>query len=148
MNAAGAGPTGIPNAPGQPNAGQTSDAGAISADTNSADAATNEALLNSDTNTTVMGGNIIGVGSKINARSFVVYEKAKNYKQFEFIWDPAKDPLTIGGASGVPIGTPAGQPGIGSTPFGQTPSQSTSPNAPGAPMNPEPTPPETAPPPQ
>ena len=148
MNAAGAGPSGMPNAPGQPNAGQTTDAGAISADTNSADAATNEALLNSDTNTTVMGGNIIGVGSKINARSFVVYEKAKNYKQFEFIWDPAKDPLTIGGASGVPIGTPAGQPGIGSTPFGQTPSQSTSPNAPGAPMNPEPTPPETAPPPQ
>ncbi|HKT47833.1 MAG TPA: hypothetical protein VJP87_09955, partial [Candidatus Acidoferrales bacterium] len=40
---------------------------------------------------TVMGGNIIGVGSKINQRSVRVYEKAKNYRLFEFIWDPSKD---------------------------------------------------------
>ncbi|HXX99417.1 MAG TPA: hypothetical protein VEI54_00760 [Candidatus Limnocylindrales bacterium] len=52
----------------------------------------------------VIGGNIIGVGSKINQKSVMWYEKAKNYRQFEFIWDPSKD-LTVGGASRG-IGTP------------------------------------------
>lgn len=51
-----------------------------------------------------IGGNIIGVGSKVNRKSFMWYEKAKNYKQFEFIWDPTKD-MRVGGAS-VGIGTP------------------------------------------
>ncbi len=51
-----------------------------------------------------IGGNIIGVGSKVNKKSFRWYEKAKNYKQFEFIWDPTQD-VTIGGAS-LGIGSP------------------------------------------
>jgi type II secretory pathway pseudopilin PulG len=51
-----------------------------------------------------IGGNIIGVGSKINKKSFMVYEKAKNYRLFEFIWDPSKD-MTVGRAS-TGIGTP------------------------------------------
>jgi hypothetical protein len=55
----------------------------------------------------VIGGRIIGVGSKINRRSIIVYEKAKNYKQFEFIWDPSKDPIVLG-ASRTQVGTPAG----------------------------------------
>ena len=50
-----------------------------------------------------IGGNIIGVGSKINKKSFLIYEKAKNYRQFEFIWDPSKD-MTAGRAS-TGIGT-------------------------------------------
>ena len=52
----------------------------------------------------VIGGNIIGVGSKIDKASFVWYEKAKNYREFEFIWDPSKD-LRVGGAARG-IGTP------------------------------------------
>ncbi|HYA78852.1 MAG TPA: hypothetical protein VED65_00820 [Candidatus Bathyarchaeia archaeon] len=51
-----------------------------------------------------IGGNIIGVGSKIDKKSFLVYQKAKNYKLFEFIWDPSKD-ISVGGAS-AGIGTP------------------------------------------
>lgn len=51
-----------------------------------------------------IGGNIIGVGSKVNKKSFLWYEKAKNYKQFEFIWDPTQD-VRIGGAP-LGIGSP------------------------------------------
>lgn len=43
---------------------------------------------------TVIGGNIIGVGSKVNQRSVIWYQKAKNYRQFEFVWDPSTDALT------------------------------------------------------
>jgi len=44
---------------------------------------------------TIIGGNIIGVGSKINKHSIMVYEKAKNYRLFEFIWDPSKDNMGV-----------------------------------------------------
>src|SRR6516165_4266361 len=63
-----------------------------STDTSDADAA-NQALLDSDP-PVVLGGNIIGVGSKINHSSVIIYDQAKNYRQFEFIWDPSKDALT------------------------------------------------------
>jgi len=108
--------------------------------TNAGEAA-NEALLASDS-PTVMGGNIIGVGSKINHSSILVYEKAKNYKQFEFIWDPAKDTITVGGAAGPQIGTPGGQPGQ-STPFGTSPTAN--PGTQFGPGQPPPGPPETTP---
>jgi hypothetical protein len=84
-----------------------------------------------------MGGNIIGVGSRINHRSLLVYDKAKNYRQFEFIWDPSKDVMVVGSA-----------PPAGATPAGlqpqQTPAQpgTTSPNSP---ANPSPIPPDTTP---
>jgi len=103
--------------------------------------AANEALLASDS-ATVIGGNIIGVGSKINHSSILVYEKAKNYKQFEFIWDPAKDTIAVGGAAGPQIGTPAGQPGQ-STPFGSSPTSN--PGTQFGPGQPPPGPPETTP---
>ena len=74
----------------------------------------------SDTST-VIGGNIIGVGSKINKRSIIVYEKAKNYRLFEFIWDPSKDAMGAG-QPGMQTGTGLGQP-VGQTPFGQQPGQ-------------------------
>jgi hypothetical protein len=51
-----------------------------------------------------IGGNIIGVGSKVNRKSFMWYEKAKNYRQFEFIWDPTKDMIV--GRAPRGIGTP------------------------------------------
>jgi len=67
---------------------------------------------------TIVGGNIIGVGSKINKASIMVYEQADNYRLFEFIWNPAKD-LGVGGMPGAPgqglNGQPStqGQPGQG-----------------------------------
>jgi hypothetical protein len=69
---------------------------------------------------TIIGGNIIGVGSKISAPSVIVYDKAKNYHLFEFIWDPSKD-ATIAGAP-PQTGTGLGQ-NIGTNPssFGQQP---------------------------
>ena len=105
--------------------------------------AASEALLNSEPQV-VMGGNIIGVGSKINERSITVYEKAKNYKQFEFIWDPSKDAIMVGGAAGPQIGTPAGQPGQ-TSPFGTPTNPNANPNLPGSILNPQPSPPETTP---
>jgi hypothetical protein len=71
----------------------------------------------------IIGGNIIGVGSKINKRSVQWYDKAKNYLQFEFIWDPSVDALTgsrvgiptnntntfgVFGNSSSPVGAPSG----------------------------------------
>jgi hypothetical protein len=148
---------GQPNSTGQPNGPGANGTSAAPAGTDAADAsgstssssAADDALLNSDP-VTVVGGNIIGVGSKINHPSIVVYEKADNYKKFEFIWDPAKDAITIGGAAGPQIGTPAGQPAQAS-PFGSPANPTGNSNSPGAaPLNPQPGPPETtpAPPPQ
>jgi hypothetical protein len=109
---------------------------ASSTDPSDTDTSENAALLNSEPRT-VMGGNIIGVGSRINHRSLLVYDKAKNYRQFEFIWDPSKDVMVVGSA-----------PPAGATPAGlqpqQTPGQpgTTSPNSP---ANPNPIPPDTTP---
>lgn len=85
---------------------------------------------------TIVGGNIIGVGSKINQNSVIVYEKAHNYRLFEFIWDPSKDLGIVGaapgtqlGAPGTPAGTPGQNPGLApgmtqpGTPPGQQPIQ-------------------------
>jgi hypothetical protein len=62
-----------------------------------------------------VGGNIIGIGSKIDRKSVIVYEKATNYHLFEFIWDPSKDTMGMGGTgSGTQVGTGSpGQPGQG-----------------------------------
>ena len=81
---------------------------------------------------TIVGGNIIGVGSKINQPSIMVYDQATNYRLFEFIWNPAKD-LGVGGTGGVPPGAAGGMaPGQGTT------GAPGSPGAPGAPGNPGP----------
>jgi len=132
-----------PNTASSANSGSSTDAPGTTPDTSDA---ASEALLASDP-TTVMGGNIIGVGSTVNQRSIIVYEKAKNYKQFEFIWDPSKDAIVLGGGAGPQIGTPAGQP-ANPSPFGQP--HDSNPNSPGSPLNPQQNPPETtpAPPPQ
>jgi hypothetical protein len=60
-----------------------------------------------------VGGNIIGIGSKANHKSVIVYEKATNYHQFEFIWDPSKDTMGMGGTGS----------GTGTGAFGQNPGQ-------------------------
>jgi len=62
----------------------------------------------------VIGGNIIGVGSKVDKKSFIWYDRSKNYKEFEFIWDPSKD-VRIGGATrgiGTPVNGPTTSPGV------------------------------------
>lgn len=104
--------------------------GAQGADTTGT-GADSQAVPSGDT-PTVMGGNIIGVGSKVNQSSVIVYEKAHNYRLFEFIWDPSRD-IGIAAAPGTPIGTPAGAPG-------QNPI-----NSPTNPLNPPPAPPTAAP---
>ncbi|HTQ62456.1 MAG TPA: hypothetical protein VMI32_19675 [Candidatus Solibacter sp.] len=93
-----------------------------------------QSALTADT-PTIMGGNIIGVGSKVNKPSIMVYDKATNYRLFEFIWDPSKD-MGIVGTPGTTIGTPAGTPGApGQSPMG------------GQPMGGQPNPPNPGPPP-
>jgi hypothetical protein len=57
---------------------------------------------------TIIGGNIIGVGSKIDQKSIKWYDTAKNYRQFEFIWDPSKDTAVIG-PPGIGTGGALGQ---------------------------------------
>lgn len=149
---AGALPSGSTNSTGNSPAGTDGTSTDASGNPTPASEAANEALLASDP-PTVMGGNIIGVGSRVNHSSILVYDKAKNYKQFEFIWNPAKDAIVIGGAAGPQIGTPAGQP-TQSSPFGASPgSPGSNPNNPNAPLGSnggQPGPPETmpAPPPQ
>ncbi len=62
----------------------------------------------------VLGGNLIGVASKIKKPSLRVYEQGTTYFQWEFIWDPTKTQ----GAGAAPAsmqtpgtpGQPAGQP--------------------------------------
>ena len=82
---------------------------------------------------TIIGGNIIGVGSKIDKPSIIVYEKAKKYLLYEFIWDPSKDRL-VTGQPGMQTGQPIGQQ-IGQ-PIGQQPGQ----NPGNPPQNPPPNP--------
>jgi hypothetical protein len=95
---------------------------------------TPQTIANSDGTADVVGGNIIGVGSKVNKASIIWYDKAKNYRQFEFIWDPSKEPINGGAAAGVIGGVPPagtqngsnslfGNPG-GTSGFGQQPTGS------------------------
>jgi type II secretory pathway pseudopilin PulG len=56
----------------------------------------------------VVGGNIIGVGSKVPRASIRVYNNGRTYREWEFIWDPTKDAAVVG-QPGVPGGRP-GQP--------------------------------------
>ncbi len=103
----------------------------------------------------VIGGNIIGVGSKINKRSVIIYDKAKNYRLFEFVWNPSKD---MANALNQQIGAPQnpqGTPAQGQTGFGSGQQQNNQQNngqvnpPPGSPEMPMPTPPpDTTPPPQ
>ena len=66
---------------------------------------TPQPIGNADGSTQIIGGNIIGVGSKVNRKSIIWYDKAKNYRQFEFVWDPSKEPVNGGAAAGI-VGPP------------------------------------------
>jgi hypothetical protein len=112
-----------PAGPGQ--AGTNSGTGATGADGagSTDDPLQPHSLVGSMDASNTIGGNIIGVGSKVNKKSFLIYQHAKNYRQFEFIWDPSAD-TTVGRAS-AGIGTPI-QNSTGMTPAGA----SSTPNSP------------------
>jgi hypothetical protein len=108
--------------------------------TNDAANATPSGLVNADA--PLIGGNIIGVGSKVNKRSIIVYDKAKNYRLFEFVWNPSKDLANALNQTGGQVGTPnPNRQGTGQSGFGQ---QNANPgNPPGTPMpTPAPNPPQ------
>ncbi len=87
--------------------------------TDQSDAGSNPQSIPSGDAPTIIGGNIIGVGSKVNKSSIIVYDKARNYHLFEFIWDPSKDTFGVGqpgmqtgtGLGGQMNGSPGMQPG-------------------------------------
>ena len=99
------GQNGQPNPNGAAGTTQTQDpnAAASGSGTNTADVDTSS----------FVGGNIIGIGSKAHHKSVIVYEKATDYHQFEFIWDPSKDTMGMGGTGS----------GAGTGAFGQNPGQ-------------------------
>ena len=111
----------------------------VSADQGAGEGA--DASIPTDDPQTIMGGNIIGVGGKVNKKSVIVYDHAKNYRLFEFIWDPSKDTFGMG-QPGMQTGTGLGQiPGLGA-PGTQAPQNPANPqqpqNPPQQPQNPQP----------
>jgi hypothetical protein len=63
----------------------------------------------------VFGGNIIGVASKIEQSSIRTYKGATNYKEWEFIWDPAAEGMMVGPAGSRPTVPPGKAPAAGTT---------------------------------
>jgi hypothetical protein len=115
----GAAPTQTAGNPGQPTSTDAQNpAAGTGTDTQNGDSATDQmstpqSIATANVNTEIVGGNIIGVGSKVNQKSIIWYDKAKNYRQFEFIWDPSKEPVNGGANAGV-IGIPGQVPQNGS----------------------------------
>ena len=135
-------PLGQPNAGGQPGQGGTQPAGSTSGTNppattgNPVSADQGDAPIPTGDTPTIMGGNIIGVGGKINKSSIIVYDKSKNYRLFEFIWDPSKDTFGVGQPglqTGTGLGQPLGQPGQNPTNTPQNPPQNPQP----PPQNPQ-----------
>ena len=130
---------------GQPGGAQTSGgqtSGFGQQPTGTANAQTDTSGTSSDTSnlqpTTIIGGNIIGVGSKINKKSFRIYEKGKRYREWEFIWDPSKDVILVS-QPGTQIGTPIGNrtgTGLPGTPMNPQPNPNSPPNPPPNPQQP------------
>ena len=89
------------------------------------------------TDGTIIGGNIIGVASKINRTSIKVYDSGTTYRAWEFIYNPSRDVTPIG-QTGVVVGTPNNQAP------GTNPTSGTMPGS----ANPPPNPPPQNPPPQ
>lgn len=86
-----------------------------------------------DADNPIIGGNIIGVASKIKQQSLMVYNKGTTYYEWEFIWNPLQS--TAGAPAGAPGQTPAnGQPGTPGSP------QLNNPPGPGAMPPPPPSP--------
>ena len=137
------GGTSLPLANGQPGPSGTQPGGSTSGTNppattgNPVSADQGDAPIPTGDTPTIMGGNIIGVGGKINKSSIIVYDKSKNYRLFEFIWDPSKDTFAVG-QPGLQTGTGLGQfdgkqPGQNPTNTPQNPPQNPQP----PPQNPQ-----------
>lgn len=59
---------------------------------------------------TVLGGNIIGVGSKVKRPSFRIFQNGDTYEQWEFIWNPTGQVALPGAAPVNPNANPATAP--------------------------------------
>ena len=86
----------------------------------------------------IIGGNIIGIGSKTKEDSLHVYEGGDTYDHWEFIWNPVQQ-IGVPGQIATPNAspnstTPAGQPQ--QTPANPNPTTFTTPQFPGAPTTP------------
>jgi uncharacterized membrane protein YgcG len=92
---------------------------------------TPQSIATADVGGDIVGGNIIGVAGKTNQKSIIWYEKAKNYKQFEFIWDPSKENINGAAVSQFPgtaptnlnnssFGNSTNQNGNGNSSFGNS----------------------------
>jgi hypothetical protein len=72
----------------------------------------------------VIGGNLVGVGSKVKKPSIKVYNGGTTYYEWEFIWKPVQ------GQAGATGAEPASVPGVGgatTSPTGISPAPTTSP---------------------
>jgi type II secretory pathway pseudopilin PulG len=77
----------------------------------------------------VVGGNLVGVGSKVKKPSIKVYNGGTTYYQWEFIWKPQQSGVGAAAAGAQTPGTTSG-PG----------SNSTAPSTPSVPISPPPAP--------
>ncbi|MBI3405833.1 MAG: hypothetical protein HY046_10305, partial [Acidobacteria bacterium] len=102
--------------PGQPPSGITPQAGTPTATTPTPTPSTGTGTTFGGNTGQLIGGNIIGVASKVTQQSIRVYNGGQTYREWEFIWDPTRDAAT-GVPGGQPIGAPVGGPGG----FGQPP---------------------------
>jgi hypothetical protein len=73
----------------------------------------------------VFGGQLVGVGSKVDRASVRVYKGGKKYNQWEFIWNPIEEQamamqqgLSPNGAAGGPAGAIPGFGGLPIAPIG------------------------------
>jgi type II secretory pathway pseudopilin PulG len=70
---------------------------------------------------TVIGGNIVGIGSKMKESSLRVYQGGDTYEQWEFIWNPQQQVAIPGQGPANPNAPPAQQPtGLPNNPLGGT----------------------------
>jgi type II secretory pathway pseudopilin PulG len=112
--------------PGQPagGAGATGSTGASGAGTSGTGTGVSQTTPGTLGSGAIIGGNIIGVGSKVAKSSIKVYNGQQIYRDWEFLWDPTQDAIQQGqpGVGGPQPGTPAGQPtgGPGVRPPGGT----------------------------
>ena len=79
----------------------------------------------------LMGGNLVGVASKVKQASMKVFQDGHTYFEWEFIWNPT---AANGNGTVIPTGTQA--PGGAPNPGGTGPNGPRPPNPPGVPQNP------------
>jgi hypothetical protein len=105
-------PAGGAGGPGQPvgSSGATGSSGASGAGTSGTGTGVSQTTPGTLGSGPIIGGNIIGVGSKVAKSSIKVYNGQQIYRDWEFLWDPTQDAIQQGQPGGPQPGTPAGQP--------------------------------------